>query len=121
MEAEREEGLAQDIDMSLEENMAQEKPGEVKQTYKSFKYALMPLSVIFTLQRLWAKTRTLDPLPPYPPIDTNYIYSANMPGIRKKYRKMRIKFDEKMRQSNELFVEEQLAVETAKRLAQENE
>jgi len=40
---------------------------------------------------------------------------------RKKYRKMRMKFDEVMRQSDELYVEEQLAIETAKRLAQENE
>ena len=46
---------------------------------------------------------------------------ANMCAIRKKYRKMRIKFDEAMRQSNSLFMEEQLADETAKRLAQENE
>jgi hypothetical protein len=44
-----------------------------------------------------------------------------MSATRKKYRKMRIKFDDKMRQSNEWFVEEQLAVETARRLAQENE
>lgn len=46
---------------------------------------------------------------------------ANMSDIRKKYRKMRIKFDEVMRQNNSLFMEEQLADETAKRLAQENE
>jgi hypothetical protein len=44
-----------------------------------------------------------------------------MPSIRKKYRKMRIKFEEKMRDSNVWFVEEQLAVETARRLAEENE
>lgn len=40
---------------------------------------------------------------------------------RKKYRKMRLKFEEVMKESNDLYVEEQLAVETAKRLAQENE
>ncbi|KAI9647837.1 hypothetical protein NHQ30_004225 [Ciborinia camelliae] len=42
-------------------------------------------------------------------------------SFRKKYRKMRIKFDEAMRQSNLLFMEEQLADETAKRLAQKND
>ena len=44
-----------------------------------------------------------------------------MPLIRKKYRKMRFKFDEIMRQSNELCLLEQQAEETAKRLARENE
>lgn len=34
---------------------------------------------------------------------------------------MRIKFDEAMRQNNHLFMEEQLADETAKKLARENE
>ncbi|ESZ96474.1 hypothetical protein SBOR_3096 [Sclerotinia borealis F-4128] len=42
-------------------------------------------------------------------------------SFRKKYRKMRIKFDEAMRRSNSLFMEEQLAGETAKKLAQEND
>ncbi|KAF7861544.1 hypothetical protein EAF04_008106 [Stromatinia cepivora] len=42
-------------------------------------------------------------------------------SFRKKYRKMRIKFDEAMRQSNSLFMEEQLADETAKRLARDND
>jgi IEC3 subunit of the Ino80 complex, chromatin re-modelling len=40
---------------------------------------------------------------------------------RKKYRKMRIKFEEKMNLSNQLFKEEQDAAETARRLALENE
>jgi hypothetical protein len=44
-----------------------------------------------------------------------------MSTIRKKYRKIRVKFDEIMRESNALFVEEQKADQTAKRLAQENE
>ena len=44
-----------------------------------------------------------------------------MATIRKKYRKMRMKFDEKMRESNTFFVEEQLAEGTATRLAIENE
>ncbi|KAM3075040.1 hypothetical protein ACMFMG_007500 [Clarireedia jacksonii] len=44
-----------------------------------------------------------------------------MSKIRKKYRKIRVKFDEIMRQSNALFVEEQKADQTAKRLAQEND
>jgi len=42
-------------------------------------------------------------------------------SFKKKYRKMRIKFDEKMRQSNDWYVEEQRAIGTAKRLAQEND
>ncbi|QSZ36754.1 hypothetical protein DSL72_006637 [Monilinia vaccinii-corymbosi] len=42
-------------------------------------------------------------------------------SFKKKYRKMRIKFDEAMCQSNTLFMEEQLAEETAKRLVQEND
>ncbi|PQE04669.1 IEC3 subunit of the ino80 complex chromatin re-modelling domain-containing protein [Rutstroemia sp. NJR-2017a BBW] len=44
-----------------------------------------------------------------------------MSAIRKKYRKIRVKFDEIMRESNALFVEEQKADQTAKRLAQEND
>jgi len=34
-----EEALGLDIDMNLEEGLAQEKPNDVKPTYKSFKYA----------------------------------------------------------------------------------
>jgi hypothetical protein len=45
MDVKKEEGLVPDIDMNLEDNMAQDKVDEVKQTYKSFKYALMPLAV----------------------------------------------------------------------------
>ncbi|RAL61414.1 hypothetical protein DID88_009344 [Monilinia fructigena] len=56
-------------------------------------------------------------LPPY----KSFQSAANMSDIRKKYRKMRIKFDKAMRQSNSLFMEEQLADETAKRLAREND
>lgn len=44
-----------------------------------------------------------------------------MSDNRKKYRKMRIKFDEAMRESNSLFMEEQVANETVMRLMQENE
>jgi hypothetical protein len=44
-----------------------------------------------------------------------------MASIRKKYRKMRIKFEEKMSLSNQLFKEEQDSAETARRLALENE
>lgn len=47
--------------------------------------------------------------------------STNMSSYRKKYRKMRINFDEAMRQSNSLFMEEQLADETAKKMIRENE
>lgn len=44
-----------------------------------------------------------------------------MSSIRKKYRKMRVKFDEIMRLSNEICINEQHAAATARRLAQENE
>jgi hypothetical protein len=46
---------------------------------------------------------------------------ANMLVTRKKYRKMRIKFDVKMQESNTLCAKEQQGADTAKRLAQENE
>jgi hypothetical protein len=42
-------------------------------------------------------------------------------SMKKKYRKMKIKFEQKMRQSNEYYIEEQQAAETAGRLAQEND
>lgn len=44
-----------------------------------------------------------------------------MSGNRKKYKKMRARFDESMRLNNQLFLDEQHGVESAKRLAQENE
>jgi hypothetical protein len=40
---------------------------------------------------------------------------------KKKYRKMRITFDQRMRESEELHMLEQKAMRTAKRLAIENE
>ena len=46
---------------------------------------------------------------------------TNMDDFRKKYRKMRIKFDEVMRESNENYMKEQKAIETGRRLARENE
>ncbi|PBP16459.1 hypothetical protein BUE80_DR012839 [Diplocarpon rosae] len=42
-------------------------------------------------------------------------------SFKKKYRKMKVKFDEVMRESNDLYVEEQRANSTVKRLAQEND
>jgi hypothetical protein len=47
--------------------------------------------------------------------------SANLPPFRKKYRKMRIKFDDSMGKSNDYFNQEKKAMETAKRLKQQNE
>jgi len=44
-----------------------------------------------------------------------------MSTIRKKYRKMRIKFDDAMSKSNDFFKQERHALETAKRLKQQNE
>jgi hypothetical protein len=42
-------------------------------------------------------------------------------GARKKFRKMKFKFEQKMNQSNVWYKEEQEAAETARRLAVENE
>ncbi|KAL3424233.1 hypothetical protein PVAG01_03514 [Phlyctema vagabunda] len=42
-------------------------------------------------------------------------------SFKKKYRKMRVHFDEKMRLSNDYYTEEQKATDTARRLAQEND
>lgn len=40
---------------------------------------------------------------------------------RKKYRKMRVRFDERMRESNTLFREEHKAIALARRLQEQNE
>jgi hypothetical protein len=42
-------------------------------------------------------------------------------SIRKKFRKMKFKFEQKMNQSNVWYKQEQEAAETARRLAVENE
>ena len=44
-----------------------------------------------------------------------------MKNDRKKYRKMKFKFEHKMNQSNVCYKQEQEAAETARRLAVENE
>ncbi|KAN0108549.1 IEC3 subunit of the Ino80 complex, chromatin re-modelling domain containing protein [Hyaloscypha variabilis] len=46
---------------------------------------------------------------------------ATYKSFKKKYRKMRIKFDETMSQSNKYFNQERKAMETAKRLKQQND
>lgn len=40
---------------------------------------------------------------------------------RKKYRKMKLQFEQKMRESDQLFKEEQQAIEETRMLAHENE
>ena len=52
-------------------------------------------------------------------VNVNYI-ATNL-VIRKKYRKMRAIFEQKMKESDQLFKEEQNAVETSRRLAEEKE
>ncbi|CAL3967362.1 unnamed protein product [Diplocarpon coronariae] len=42
-------------------------------------------------------------------------------SFKKKYRKMKVKFDEVMRESNDLYLQEQRATSTIKRLTQEND
>ncbi|KAG4429273.1 hypothetical protein IFR05_015240, partial [Cadophora sp. M221] len=51
------------------------------------------------------------------PADAKPTYKS----FKKKFRKMKIKFDEAMHQSNELYLEEQRANKAAKRLAREND
>lgn len=46
---------------------------------------------------------------------------TNNMGIRKKFRKMKFRFEQKMNQSNVWYKQEQEAAETARRLAVENE
>jgi hypothetical protein len=46
---------------------------------------------------------------------------ANMTGIRKKFRKMKVRFDFAMRQSNDIYILERKGIETARRIAIENE
>jgi IEC3 subunit of the Ino80 complex, chromatin re-modelling len=46
---------------------------------------------------------------------------TNNMGVRKKFRKMKFKFEQKMNQSNVWYKQEQEAAETARRLAVENE
>ena len=53
--------------------------------------------------------------PPEFPQETNNI------DFRKKFRKMKFKFEQKMNQSNVWYKQEQEAAETARRLAAENE
>ena len=47
--------------------------------------------------------------------------TANTMNSRKKFRKMKIKFDEAMRQSNENYLLEQKGIKKARQLAIENE
>ena len=69
------------------------------------------------------------PSHPYPFAYLRYLLWASAPFghkadimlYRKKFRKMKLKFDQKMSQSNILYKQEQEAVETARRLAIENE
>jgi cell fate (sporulation/competence/biofilm development) regulator YlbF (YheA/YmcA/DUF963 family) len=48
-------------------------------------------------------------------------HEAKIMDIRKKFRKMKLKFEQKMNQSNIWYKQEQEAAETARRLAMENE
>ena len=69
-------------------------PAESKPTYKSWKYVPEPVPSL--------KCRELT-------------------TSRKKFRKMKYKFEQKMRESDQLFREEQRAHDTSRRLAEENE
>ena len=120
MGANEEEGSGQGLERDVNTGaiLAQEKTDEVKPTYKSFKYGFPGEYDVYIFvdgqltQSISTQGWTRHNL---------YTATANMLSIRKKYRKMRIKFDEKMRQSNIRVEEEQLAEETARRLAIENE
>ncbi|CZS87885.1 hypothetical protein WAI453_000267 [Rhynchosporium graminicola] len=51
------------------------------------------------------------------PADAKPTYKS----FKKKFRKMKIKFDEAMRQSNDQYIQEQLAIKKSKQLASEND
>ncbi|TAQ89422.1 hypothetical protein B7494_g2257 [Chlorociboria aeruginascens] len=97
-------------DADLEERLPQGQSGDLKPTYKSFKY-----------HNLRLKLRNPPPTATRTTREPSKMASANLNPCRKKYRKMRIKFDEKMHLSNEYYIQEQMAQDTAKRLAQEND
>src|SRR2546426_65693 len=87
--------------------------GEAKPTYRSFKYVIASFP-----QALWVFAKpTARPFL----VLSAFCKLANTVLNRKKYRKMRIKFDEQMKLSNDLFTMEHNAKETARRLAQQNE
>jgi hypothetical protein len=93
---------------------------ERKVTYKSFKYVTICLHTI----AYGPRSSDLQFFTKYP-ISIRISISgtvANMShSFRKKYKKMKIKFDEAMRISNKCCVDEQKGLDTAKRLAIENE
>jgi hypothetical protein len=88
---------------------------EAKTTYRSFKYVFLFRDIIF----LCFPTIKASRYPRQSPFGVSDL--ADLPSTRKKYRKMRIKFDGKMHESNILCAKEQLGADTAKRIAQENE
>jgi IEC3 subunit of the Ino80 complex, chromatin re-modelling len=77
-------------------SMEPPEPMEIKTTYKSYRFGQTP----GVCRRKWMLTRS---------------------AYRKKFRKMKLKFDHVMRESESLFKEERRANETVRRLAQENE
>lgn len=115
MDTTGEEGAGQGLEREKnpEEAVVERKTDDEKATYKSYKYDSLGECDIFpTFQ---------DSLRHRPTTRQSQTTTANMSSIRKKYRKMRMKFDEKMRESNSIVTAEALAEETAKRLAIENE
>ena len=88
-------GRERERELEPNNTLVEAKRDDVKQTYRSFKYAFSP--------------------------SLHTPAKANIESHRKKYRKMRTKFDEVMRESNNNVVAEHLAEETASRLARENE
>lgn len=85
--------------------------------YKSFKYVDTPVL------DYWKFCDSREAMRSYPGrvLDSIFGNSKADPLTRKKFRKMRHTFDAVMHQSNALFMEEQDAIKTSKRLAQENE
>ena len=55
------------------------------------------------------------------PVAAPPLAAASLISCRKKYRKMRVRFDERMRESNTLFREEHKAIALARRLQEQNE
>ena len=52
---------------------------------------------------------------------TEVCKASELTSSRKKYRKLKLQFEEKMRESNNHYVEQHKAVKVAKRLQEQNE
>jgi hypothetical protein len=111
-------GPGLDQAVNTEERLPENKEDETKETYKSYKYVFTH-SLQSSFEILMTSTSSQHHIATQQ--GRLLKHTANMSSIRKKYRKMKFKFDEAMKLSNELYTQEQNAENTAKRIAHENE